>query len=75
MARWQGGENMVQEIAISEKHLLTVDEAIAYFNIGGNRLRLLPKEWPNAGFFLYNGNRLLFKRKKMEEFLDEQETI
>lgn len=66
---------MVHEVAISDKHLLTVDEAIAYFNIGSNRLRSLPKEWPNAGFFLYNGNRLLFKRKKMEAFLDEQEAI
>lgn len=66
---------MLHEVAISEKHLLTVNEAIAYFNIGENRLRSLPKEWPHEGFFIYNGNRLLFKRKKMEEFLDDLDAI
>lgn len=64
-------------IPIWEKHLLTVSEAEIYFNIGEKKIRKLVDDHLNSeyNFFLYNGVKLLIKRKKFETFLNETTSI
>ena len=61
-------------VPISEKWLLTVDEAAAYTNIGVNKLREMAQS-KNCDFSLYNGKKLMFKRKMLEAYLDRQYSI
>jgi excisionase family DNA binding protein len=62
-------------IPISEKYALTIKEAIAYFNIGDNKLRELIKKYPDSDFLIMNGTRYLIKRKLFEQWLDKLNTI
>ena len=57
-------------IIMSEKYLLTIDEAAEYFNIGKNKLRDMIKE-PCCNFVLFNGKKALIKKNRLESFLDE----
>ncbi len=61
---------MKNEVPIWEKHLLTIDEAALYSNIGQNRISDLLKN-PSCPFVLYVGRKKLVKRKAFEKFLDE----
>ena len=55
-------------LPVSEKHLLTIKEAAAYFNIGIKRLRRIAED--NLGTVaVYCGNRFLIIRPKFEEFI------
>lgn len=57
-----------QKIPISEKYILTIQEASLYFNIGSKKIRRLAED--NIGVFaLYNGNRCMIIREKFEEYL------
>jgi hypothetical protein len=59
------------EIPINLKLNLTIEEAIAYSNIGENTLREeLVK--PYCPFVLKIGNRRLIKRKEFEEWNSKQ---
>lgn len=58
------------EVAISEKPLLTIEEASAYTNIGRDRLYALAKS-PTCPFVLFNGRNILIKRKQLERFLEQ----
>lgn len=60
---------MKQIVAISEKFLLSTEEASDYFNIGINKLRRLIQNNMNAGWILWNGNRAYIKRKEFEKYL------
>jgi excisionase family DNA binding protein len=62
---------MKNDIPISEKYTLSIEEAALYFRIGEGKLRRLVEENKNAKFILYNGNRVQIKRKLFEEFIDE----
>lgn len=62
-------------VPISERYLLTIEEAAEYFRIGEKKLRFILGDNPGADFFLRNGNRFLIKRKKFEIFLDGCESI
>ena len=57
------------EIPVSEKYVLSIEEAAAYFNIGKDKLRELSNE-PNCRFVLFVGERRLIKRRLFEEYLD-----
>ena len=57
-------------IIMSEKYLLTIDEAAEYFNIGKNKLRDMIKE-PCCNFVLFNGKKALIKKNRLESYLDE----
>ena len=61
-------------VPIAEKWLLTVDEAAAYTNIGVNKLREMAQS-KNCNFCLYNGKKLMLKRKMLEAYLDKQYSI
>lgn len=58
-----------EEIEISEKILLTIDEAALLSNIGQNRIADLLRK-PSCPFVLYVGRRKLVKRRAFEQFLE-----
>ena len=58
------------QVPIWKRYVLTVIEAAQYYHIGETRLRRIAEEHADADFVIFNGNRLLFKREKFEQFLD-----
>lgn len=64
-------------VPIWKKYILTVNEAVEYFNISNKKIRKLVDYDINSDsrFALLNGTKILIKRKKFEEFLDAVETI
>lgn len=58
-------------VPVYTKYALTTEEASAYFNLGINHLRVIANEHYDSDFILMNGKRILFKRKKFEDFLDK----
>jgi len=54
-----------------EKYTLSVEEASEYFGIGDKVLRRFLKEHQDADFVISNGVKILIKRKKFEEYIDE----
>ena len=63
----------VLSVPIWEKYMLTVDEAVQYFEIGEKKIRNLIAE--NNGtdlcFTVQIGNKSLINRRKFEEFLNQ----
>lgn len=66
--------NNGNNVPISEKTLLTVEEAAAYSGIGRNKIRQLTDN-KNCDFVLWNGSKRLIKRKKLDDFLMRQYSI
>lgn len=62
-------------IPIWERYVLTIKETAVYYHIGENKLRMIADEHPNADFIIRNGNRVLFKRQKFEEYLDHATVV
>ena len=62
------------DVRISEKVILTLNEASAYSGVGTNKLAILSRE-PGCKFVLYIGTKRFYKRKQLEEFLQNSETI
>lgn len=60
---------------VSEKFLLTFDEAASYFGIGRNKLRSMASYGDPPDWLLRNGNRTLIKRVLLEKYLLDAETI
>ena len=61
-------------VPLCEKWLLSIEEAAAYFGVGQNRLAKLALQ-DGCKFIVFVGNKKLIKRKKFEEFLNEQYAI
>ena len=61
-------------VPLSEKVLLTVKEATAHTGVGQNRLRRIGKS-KIGDLALWDGNKLMFKRKKLEKYLDNSFSI
>ena len=61
-------------IPIWQKMNLTIDEASQYTGIGKAKLIEL-SEKEDCTFLLWNGAKRLFKRKKLEEFLEEKNCL
>ncbi|RHH19376.1 excisionase [Blautia obeum] len=57
------------EILYWKKYTLSIEEAVAYFRIGGGKLRKLVSENPNAEYLLWNGNRVQIKRERFVDTL------
>ena len=55
--------------------VLTVTEVAEYYHIGENKLRMIADEHPEADFIIMNGNRILIKRQKFEEYLDRATVV
>lgn len=62
------------EVPISEKATLTLEEAAAYTGIGTQKLRDISND-ERCKFVLWNGTKRLFKRKKLEAYLDAAYSI
>ena len=58
-----------------KRYALTITEAAAYYHIGENKLRMIADEHPQADFIIMNGNRILIKRQKFEEYLDRATVV
>ena len=58
-------------VPISEKYLLTIEEARAYFNIGRDKIYELAKI-RGAEYVVHNGRNILINRQKLEEYLLEE---
>ena len=63
-----------REVPIWERALLTLNEAADYTGIGINKLRTLSDE-PGCDFVIWIGCKRMFKRKKLDEFLDENYSL
>ena len=57
-----------------QKYNLTVEEAAIYFNIGERVLRRFIKEHDGENFFIYNGTKILIKRRLFEKYMDDKIT-
>lgn len=62
-------------VPIWEKFALTINEAAQYFNLGEKKIRRLVDEYIDYGFVLQNGCKVLIKRKKFEEFMNETSAV
>lgn len=65
---------MEKQVEIKDKITLTIKEAAALSNIGENKLRAMTK-MPNCPFALENGTKMLIKRRKLEEYLENCYTL
>ena len=62
------------EVKISEKVLLSLEEAAAYTGIGVNKLRVL-SDSENCSWVLWNGSKRLLKRERLRDFLIKEFSI
>jgi len=60
---------------LSEKYVLSLEEAADYFKIGVKKLRKLAEEQPAPDWALRNGVRLQIKRKLFEQFIDRTGSV
>lgn len=74
MIQWVMTMSTVEQVPIWEKPNLTLDEAASYFNIGVNRLRDMSNE-DDCDFVIWIGSKRLFKRKKLENYLESQYSL
>lgn len=70
-------KNEIQQntIPVWKRYALTITEAAEYYHIGENKLRMIADEHPEADFIIRNGNRILIKRQKFEEYLDHATVV
>ena len=62
------------KVPISEKCLLTLDEAAAYTGIGICKLRAMSND-ERCDFVLWNGSKRMLKKKKLENYLESAYSI
>ena len=65
----------MRQTPLNERYLLSIRDAADYFGIGEKKLRRLAENNLYHGFAVYNGNRYMIIRKKLEEFLESAESI
>lgn len=68
-------EKQQNAIPVWKRYALTITEAAEYYHIGENKLRMIADEHPEADFIIMNGNRILIKRQKFEEYLDHATVV
>ena len=61
-------------LPLTEKPLLTLEEAVAYTGIGRHTLRKI-SAYDDCNFILWIGNKRMFKREKLMKYLDEEFSI
>jgi hypothetical protein len=68
-------ENGMKKIVpISEKCLLTLEEASQYTGLGLQKLRNISNS-DSCDFVLWNGSKRMLKREKLEEFLNRTYSV
>ena len=63
------------EVPLWKKYALTLSEAAQYFGIGERKLQQIADENRDTGIVIYNGVKLLLKKKKFTEWLNEVNSI
>lgn len=63
-----------QDVDLSKKCLLTLEEAALYTGIGINKLREISNR-EDCDFILWNGSKRLLKRMKLEAYLNAAYSI
>lgn len=63
-------EDKIALVPLWEKVTLTLDEATAFSGLGRDKLIDLADN-PDCDFVLWIGRKRLYKRKKLEEFLEK----
>ena len=63
------------EVPLWKKYALTLSEAAQYFGIGERKLQQIADENRDTCIVIYNGVKLLFKREKFTEWLNEVNSI
>lgn len=61
-------------VKLGQKFLLTLPEASQYTGLGKQTLRELSNS-ENCEFVLWNGSKRMFKRSKLEQYLDSLYSI
>ena len=61
-------------VPIWKKSYLTVEETVAYSGIGYTKLREI-SDSENCPFVLWNGTKRLFKRRKLDEYLENMMSV
>ncbi len=56
-------------VPISEKSLLTIDEAASYSGIGKQKIKEISDD-EDCPFVLWNGTKRMIKRKRFDEYID-----
>lgn len=67
-------EEKIAIVPVWEKCTLTVEEAAAYTGIGKHKLCELADD-PDCQFVLWVGRKRLFKREKLDEFIEKSQSI
>ena len=63
------------QVQVKDKFCLTIDEASEYFNIGEKKLRQIVADNINSGFVIQNGVKILIKRRRFEDYLEEMTAL
>lgn len=61
-------------VPVKDKTLLTVEEASAYSGLGESKLRELSDE-RDCNFVFWNGNKRMFKRRRLDEYLEKMYSV
>lgn len=67
-------EQKLQIVPIWERVTITLEEAAAYTGIGVCKLREMSNE-PGCDYVIWVGGRRLFKRRKLDEFLEKSFSV
>ncbi len=67
-------EQKIQIVPIWERVTITLEEAAAYTGIGVCKLREMSNE-PGCDYVIWVGGRRLFKRRKLDEFLEKSFSV
>ena len=70
----RGGKRVRTEMPIHQKCLLTLEEAAEYTGLGVNKLRSISNE-EDCTFVLWNGKKRMFKRTRLDAYLNEAYSI
>lgn len=59
-------------VPVSDKYLMSVEEAAGYFGIGEGKIRTMVRNNPGGppDWVLMNGTKTMIKRVRFEKFLD-----
>ena len=60
---------MKKSVPVHEKYLLTLEEAARYTGLGMQKLRDMSND-ENCNFVIWNGSKRMFKRARLEEYLN-----
>lgn len=63
-------EQKIELVPLWHRLVLTLEEATAYSGLGRNKLMQLADE-PGCDFIIWRGRKRLYKREKLDEFIND----